>query len=115
MVLPVLSFLMFAPVSRCSGVPSALLVFRLTPFFIGVDRAVLIEPPTHVQILLTERFDEGLMVLRNLLGWHLVDMTYVTVNRTAGREGRKGILKDRSPFDELPKDVSEGAPPLEMH
>lgn len=66
--------------------------------------------PSPPQILITERFDEGLMVLRNLLRWHLVDMTYTSVNKTAGREGRMGVLKDRSPFEKLPKDVREARP-----
>lgn len=59
------------------------------------------------------------MVLRNLLKWHLVDMTYVSVNKTAGRIGRTGVLKDRSPFEKLPQDVREVqlvfACPLMMH
>lgn len=70
-----------------------------------LDVFIRTEIPEFELILLTERFDEGLMVLRNLLGWHLVDMTYVSVNLTAGRRGRKGVLKDRSPFEKLPKDV----------
>lgn len=58
------------------------------------------------QILLTERFDESLMVMRSLLGWDLIDVTYVSVNRSSGREGKFGVSKERVPFDELPKDVS---------
>lgn len=29
-----------------------------------------------MQVLLTERFDEGLMVMRRIFGWEMVDMTY---------------------------------------
>jgi len=48
------------------------------------------------------------MVLKNLLGWHLVDMTYTSVNRSAGRPNRKGWSKERTPFAELPKEVRGG-------
>lgn len=58
------------------------------------------------QILVTERFDEGLMMMRSLLGWDLIDMTYVSVNLSSGRKGKFGVSKERQPFDELPKDVS---------
>ncbi|CAN0545185.1 unnamed protein product [Ectocarpus sp. 12 AP-2014] len=48
------------------------------------------------------------MVLRNLMGWHLVDMTYIPDDRTGGEEGPTGVVRnDSSPFDELPKDVQD--------
>lgn len=59
------------------------------------------------KILLAERFDESLVVLRNLLRWHLIDVTYVPNNLTAGRVGAGGILKERLPFDDLPKHVRD--------
>lgn len=59
-----------------------------------------------MQVLLTEKFDESLMIMRHILGWHLIDMTYVYLNQTAGLKKRGEVLKDRSPFDNLPSDVS---------
>ncbi|CAN0546323.1 unnamed protein product, partial [Ectocarpus sp. 12 AP-2014] len=65
------------------------------------------EIPEFELVLVTERFDESLMVMRSLLGWDLIDMTYVSVNRSSGRKGKFGVSKERVPFDELPKDVQE--------
>eukprot|EP00752_Nemacystus_decipiens_P008220 g7350.t1 len=72
-----------------------------------LDEFILAEIPQFELILLTERFDEGLMVMRNLLKWHLVDVTYVPVNKTFGRLGRTatGAIKGRSHFENLPEDV----------
>ena len=39
----------------------------------------------QLQVLLTDRFAEGLMLLRNLFGWHLIDMSYVVLNETSSR------------------------------
>ena len=96
-------------------------ILLLLPLSLGCGYLVVVtdgaivtpaSPPPAAQILLTERFDEGLMVLRNLLKWHLVDMTYIPVNKTAGRNGRTatGDLKDRAHFDNLPEDVREACP-----
>ncbi|CAM9664893.1 unnamed protein product [Scytosiphon promiscuus] len=63
--------------------------------------------PQFKLILLTERFEEGLMVLRRLLGWHLIDMTFISVNRSAGRQSKNGVLPERSPFEKLPGDIQE--------
>ncbi|CAB1102036.1 unnamed protein product [Ectocarpus sp. CCAP 1310/34] len=65
------------------------------------------EIPEFKLVLVTERFDESLMVMRSLLGWDLVDMTYVSVNRSSGRKGKFGVSKERVPFDHLPEDVQE--------
>lgn len=46
------------------------------------------------------------MIMRHMFGWHLIDMTYVYLNQTAGLKKRGEVLKDRSPFDSLPSDVS---------
>ena len=55
------------------------------------------------QVFLTERFDEGLMVLRRILGWDMIDMTYTSMKVSeAGSyrwDGRP--LVDRPPFDDL--------------
>lgn len=59
------------------------------------------------QVMLTERLDEGLLVLRHVLHWHLIDVTYIILNET-----RKGAKRwDGAPFvntpdfDDLPKEV----------
>lgn len=67
---------------------------------------------TCIQIILTEEFDEGLMVLRRLLGWSMIDMTYSSMYKTA--KGAKRFdgkqLVDVPHFDDLPQQVSEGFP-----
>ena len=44
----------------------------MTPF--GRDNRNMASLGT--QVFLGEEFDEGLMVLRRLLGWHMIDVTY---------------------------------------
>ena len=60
------------------------------------------------QVILTEEFDEGLMVLRRLLGWSMIDMTYSSMYKTA--KGAKRFdgkqLVDVPHFDDLPQQVS---------
>lgn len=54
-------------------------------------------------MLLTDRFDEGLMVLRRLLGWSMIDMTYMMLNETTmGSSGwdDKPVV-GRPSFDDL--------------
>lgn len=62
--------------------------------------------------MLTEQFDEGLLVLRHLLGWNLVDLTYIKANITKkGAKRWDGLpLVDAPHFDDLPKEVCEEAP-----
>lgn len=57
--------------------------------------------------VLTERFDEGLMVLRRLLGWEMVDMTYLSMYKTVTGSSRyDGKPLIESPhFDDLPEHV----------
>eukprot|EP00903_Cladosiphon_okamuranus_P011858 g11139.t1 len=65
--------------------------------------------PNHKLIILTEQFDEGLMVLRRLLGWEMVDMTYVSMYKTvdgAHRFDGKELVKS-PPFDDLPEHVQQ--------
>lgn len=65
--------------------------------------------PNFKLVMLTDRFDEGLMVLRNLFGWRLIDMSYEVLNQTSetNKVTRKspngrGTAKDHIPtFDEL--------------
>lgn len=65
------------------------------------------------QIMLTNRFDEGLMVLRRLMGWHMIDMTYMTLRVTkvptrrflAGQKGAR--FTKRPSFNELPVEVRQ--------
>lgn len=63
------------------------------------------------QVLLTERFDEGLMVLRHLLRWHMIDMTYSTLMETKiGSQRYDGkYLKHAPKFDDLDKAVRPDA------
>lgn len=60
-----------------------------------------------MKIILTEEFDEGLMVLRRLLGWEMMDMTYVsmykTVNGAHRFDGKPLVSSPR--FDDLPEQV----------
>ena len=59
------------------------------------------------KILLTEEFDEGLMVMRRLLGWEMVDMTYVSMYKTVdGAHRFDGKLLVSAPhFEDLPEHV----------
>lgn len=59
-------------------------------------------------MLLTEEFDEGLMMMRRLLGWEMIDMTYSRMMETkAGARRWDGKeLKNVPDWDELPKWVS---------
>lgn len=67
--------------------------------------------------MLTERLDEGLLVLQHMLHWDLVDVTYMVLNET--KEGKRRWdgqpFVDRPQFDDLPqkvrnKDVVDLAP-----
>lgn len=64
------------------------------------------------KILLTEEFDEGLMVLRRLLKWEMVDMTYVSVYKTtAGARRYDGKPLVNAPlFEDLPAEVGGRVP-----
>eukprot|EP00904_Undaria_pinnatifida_P000826 jgi/Undpi1/10744/HiC_scaffold_29.g13192.m1 len=65
--------------------------------------------PKFKLVLLTDRFAEGLMLLRNMFRWHLIDMSYIVLNQTStrvggrkGQEARKlGAQVHRPVFDEL--------------
>ena len=59
------------------------------------------------QIILTEEFDEGMMVMRRLLGWEMIDMTYSSMYETKKGEKRfDGMtLVDVPHFDDLPQEV----------
>lgn len=67
----------------------------------------------RIQVLLTDRFAEGLMLLRNMFRWHLIDMSYIVLNQTStrvggrkGQEARKlGAQVHRPVFDELSIEV----------
>lgn len=59
-------------------------------------------------MILTEEFDAGLMTLRRLLGWDMIDVTYSVMMET-----KKGAVRwDNKPlvdvprFDSLPQWVS---------
>ena len=47
-----------------------------------------------MQVLLTERFDESLMVMRHILGWHMIDMFHVYLNQTAVLKKKGEVLLD---------------------
>lgn len=60
--------------------------------------------------MLTERFDEGLCLLRRLMGWHLIDITYTRCNETGStitwKMSKDGSKVFRRPhFEELPVEV----------
>lgn len=59
--------------------------------------------------MLTERLDEGLLVLRHMLHWHLIDLTYCDLNETkAGTRRWDGKpFVDRPDFDSLPEKARE--------
>lgn len=62
--------------------------------------------------MLIERFDEALLLLRHMLGWSLIDLTYVRVNGT--KKGNKRWdgkpFVDEPHYDDLPEKVCEGYP-----
>lgn len=59
--------------------------------------------------MLTERFDQGLLLLRHMLQWSLVDLTYVSINKTkqGARRWDGKPLVDKPRFGDLPKEVIE--------
>ncbi|CAM9891608.1 unnamed protein product [Ascophyllum nodosum] len=67
-------------------------------------------------ILLTDRFDEGLMVLRKLMGWHMIDMTYMTlrITKIPTRRLVGSKFEERPHFDELPTEVQDRIDELTM-
>ena len=66
-------------------------------------------PYSARQIVLTEQFDEGLMVLRRLLGWDMIDMTYAKMKvSTEGYTRWDGKqLVARPSFDDLSKQARQ--------
>ena len=65
--------------------------------------------PYPSQVILTEAFDEGLMVLRRLMGWEMIDMTYSRMMETkAGSRRWDGKeMKNVPHFHELDPSVSD--------
>eukprot|EP00904_Undaria_pinnatifida_P009917 jgi/Undpi1/6055/HiC_scaffold_20.g08540.m1 len=60
--------------------------------------------PKFKLVLLTDRFDEGLMLMRNLFGWDMIDLSYAILNQTSTTTmgGKKlGAQEHRPTFDEL--------------
>lgn len=61
----------------------------------------------YVQVMVTERFDEGLLLLGQMLRWELIDLTYVVVNET--KEGNKAIngvsFVNPPDFEDLPQEA----------
>lgn len=84
-----------------------------------------ISPGTRAphQVMLSDRFDEGLMLLKILMGWDLIDMTYMPLNTNPDgtNTGRLGTPKNNSKgitgggkrphFDELPQEVRHADTP----
>lgn len=70
-------------------------------------RTKFVNVPAAAQIISTESFDEGLVVLRRLLGWHMIDITYASMFATkSGTTRYDGLpLVDVPHFDDLPKPV----------
>ncbi|CAM9411183.1 unnamed protein product, partial [Laminaria digitata] len=65
--------------------------------------------PKFKVVLLTDRFEEGLMLLRNIFRWHLIDLSYISLNQTQTRMSaakkraseKRGVEDHRPTFDEL--------------
>lgn len=60
-----------------------------------------------MKIILTEQFDEGLMVLRRLMGWEMIDMSYCAMLKTkegASRYDGKPLVNVPH-FEDLPLEV----------
>ncbi|CAM9861374.1 unnamed protein product [Pylaiella littoralis] len=70
-----------------------------------LDEFIGVELPKFRLMLLTEEFDEGLMVMRRLLGWDMIDMTYAKMMKTTGGSRRWDgkELKDVPHWDDLPE------------
>eukprot|EP00904_Undaria_pinnatifida_P006312 jgi/Undpi1/2810/HiC_scaffold_14.g06187.m1 len=68
-----------------------------------LDEFIQAQLPDFRLIILTEAFDEGLMVLRRLMGWEMIDMTYARMMETkAGSRRWDGKdLKNVPHFDDL--------------
>ena len=67
--------------------------------------------PTNARaekVLLTEHFDEGLMVLRRQLGWDMIDVTYHAMLKTSAGEKRYDgkTLLNVPHYEDLSTDVS---------
>lgn len=65
--------------------------------------------PSPPQVILLDQFDEGLMLLRRLMGWDMIDMTYSRMMETTGgtRRWDGKELKSVPHFDELSQAVRE--------
>ncbi|CAB1103767.1 ST [Ectocarpus sp. CCAP 1310/34] len=58
--------------------------------------------PSFALVILTEEFDAGLMTLRRLMGWDMIDMTYSVMMET-----KKGVVRwDNKPLVDVPRFVS---------
>ena len=57
------------------------------------------------QVIITERFDEGLLLLRQMLRWELIDLTYVVVNETkdSNKANNGKSFVNPPDFDDLPR------------
>eukprot|EP00903_Cladosiphon_okamuranus_P005816 g5759.t2 len=74
-----------------------------------LEHFIKAELPDFRLVLLTEAFDEGLMIMRRLLGWEMIDMTYSKMMQTkAGSRRWDGKeLKDVPHWDDLPDWVQD--------
>lgn len=91
-------------VARCIG---ALILLTPTSLY-NTNLRRICRCLRSIQVLLTDRFTEGLMLLRNIFGWHLIDLSYIALNETNARLGagkkraqKKGFEDHRPTFDEL--------------
>lgn len=72
---------------------------------VGLDGWIQKRTDHHHQVLLTERFDEGLALLQRMLQWDPIDMTYCKMLQT-----KKGEMRwDGKPLENVPK-ISDLAP-----
>lgn len=91
---------------QCENLTSAGCMFLTVP---ELGFPLLKKSPNDLlaQVMLTERMDESLMILRSLLGWHMIDVTYASLNATrAGARRYDGKpLIDRPDFCHLSEEV----------
>eukprot|EP00903_Cladosiphon_okamuranus_P011852 g11134.t2 len=75
----------------------------------GVQSLIHDTLPDFKLVVLTERLDEGLLVMRRMLHWHMIDLTYCDLNETKAGDRRwdgKPFV-DRPHFDSLPEKVQQ--------
>lgn len=96
------------------------LFFHLLFYFLLLVYLFISFPPTTKskikqkqiakKVILAEEFDEGLVVLRDLMGWDMIDVTYSSMLKTqSGSQRWDGKELQNTPrFEDLPDSVRGG-------